>query len=30
MVAELLLRLMDGLKLEFPPAKAELKGVKIE
>ena len=30
MVAELLLRLMDGLKLEFPPAKAELKGVTIE
>ncbi|WP_028217258.1 polyphosphate kinase 2 family protein [Paraburkholderia oxyphila] len=30
MVAELLLRLMEGLKLEFPPAKAELKGVKIE
>ncbi|NLP61147.1 PPK2 family polyphosphate kinase [Paraburkholderia sacchari] len=30
MVAELLLRLMDGLKLEFPPAKAELAGVKVE
>ncbi|WP_322061305.1 PPK2 family polyphosphate kinase [Paraburkholderia sp. J63] len=30
MVAELLLRLMDGLKLEFPPAKPELKGVTIE
>ena len=30
MVAELLLRLMEGLKLEYPPAKAELKGVKIE
>ena len=30
MVAELLLRLMDGLKLEFPPAKPELNGMKIE
>ena len=30
MVAELLLRLMESLKLEFPPAKAELKGLKIE
>ncbi|WP_322105473.1 PPK2 family polyphosphate kinase [Paraburkholderia sp. J41] len=30
MVAELLLRLMDGLKLEYPPAKSELKGVKID
>ncbi|MEM5424956.1 MULTISPECIES: PPK2 family polyphosphate kinase [Paraburkholderia] len=30
MVAELLLRLMDSLKLEFPPAKAELKGLRID
>ena len=30
MVAELLLRLMESLKLEYPPAKAELKGLKIE
>lgn len=30
MVAELLLRLMESLKLEFPPAKPELKGLKIE
>ncbi|WP_395061011.1 PPK2 family polyphosphate kinase [Paraburkholderia silvatlantica] len=30
MVAELLLRLMESLKLEFPPAKAELKGLKID
>ncbi|WP_321907332.1 MULTISPECIES: polyphosphate kinase 2 family protein [unclassified Paraburkholderia] len=30
MVGELLLRLMESLKLEFPPAKAELKGVKID
>ena len=30
MVGELLLRLMESLKLEFPPAKAELKGLKIE
>ncbi|HTR07583.1 MAG TPA: PPK2 family polyphosphate kinase [Paraburkholderia sp.] len=30
MVAELLLRLMENLKLEYPPAKAELKGLKIE
>jgi PPK2 family polyphosphate:nucleotide phosphotransferase len=30
MVAELLLRLMDGLKLEYPPAKTELNGLTIE
>jgi PPK2 family polyphosphate:nucleotide phosphotransferase len=30
MVAELLLRLMEGLKLEYPPAKEALKGLKIE
>ncbi len=30
MVAELLLRLLEGLKLEYPPAKPELKGLKIE
>jgi PPK2 family polyphosphate:nucleotide phosphotransferase len=30
MVAELLLRLMEGLKLEYPPAKPELKGLTIE
>ncbi|SDB87868.1 PPK2 family polyphosphate kinase [Paraburkholderia lycopersici] len=30
MVGELLLRLMESLKLEYPPAKAELKGLKIE
>lgn len=30
MVGELLLRLMEGLKLEFPPGKEELKGLKIE
>ena len=30
MVAELLLRLMESLKLEYPPAKAELKGLRIE
>ncbi|WP_296654812.1 PPK2 family polyphosphate kinase [Paraburkholderia sp.] len=30
MVAELLLRLLEGLKLEFPPAKEELKGVKVD
>ncbi|WP_322052614.1 polyphosphate kinase 2 family protein [Paraburkholderia bannensis] len=30
MVAELLLRLMESLKLEFPPAKPELEGMKIE
>jgi PPK2 family polyphosphate:nucleotide phosphotransferase len=30
MVAELLLRLMEDLKLEYPPAKPELKGLKIE
>ncbi|TDQ93206.1 PPK2 family polyphosphate kinase [Paraburkholderia silvatlantica] len=30
MVAELLLRLMESLKLEFPPAKAELKGLRID
>ncbi|WP_322031528.1 PPK2 family polyphosphate kinase [Paraburkholderia sp. J76] len=30
MVGELLLRLMESMKLEFPPAKAELKGLKID
>ncbi|WP_322010631.1 PPK2 family polyphosphate kinase [Paraburkholderia sp. J12] len=30
MVGELLLRLMEGLKLEYPPEKPELKGLKIE
>jgi PPK2 family polyphosphate:nucleotide phosphotransferase len=30
MVAELLLSLMESLKLEYPPAKPELKGLKIE
>ncbi|TAM03304.1 MAG: polyphosphate kinase 2 family protein [Paraburkholderia sp.] len=30
MVAELLLRLLEGLKLEFPPAREELKGVKVD
>ncbi|CAD6548496.1 Polyphosphate:AMP/ADP phosphotransferase [Paraburkholderia hiiakae] len=30
MVGELLLRLMESLKLEFPPAKPELKGLKID
>ena len=30
MVAELLLRTLESLKLEFPPAKESLKGVKIE
>jgi hypothetical protein len=30
MVAELLLRTFQDLKLEFPPAKESLKGVKIE
>jgi PPK2 family polyphosphate:nucleotide phosphotransferase len=30
MVAELLLRTLDGLKLEYPPAKESLKGVKVE
>jgi PPK2 family polyphosphate:nucleotide phosphotransferase len=30
MVAELLLRLMQDMKLEFPPAKESLKGVKVE
>ncbi|HEY1611639.1 MAG TPA: PPK2 family polyphosphate kinase [Paraburkholderia sp.] len=30
MVATLLLRLLEGLKLEFPPAKEELTGLKIE
>ncbi|QGZ60284.1 PPK2 family polyphosphate kinase [Paraburkholderia acidisoli] len=30
MVAELLLRLMEGLKLEYPPGKPELKGVKVD
>ncbi|MFC5429319.1 PPK2 family polyphosphate kinase [Paraburkholderia denitrificans] len=30
MVAELLLRVLEGLKLEFPPAKEELKGVQVD
>ena len=30
MVAELLLRALQGMKLEFPPAKESLKGVKVE
>jgi PPK2 family polyphosphate:nucleotide phosphotransferase len=30
MVAELLLRTLQGMKLEFPPAKESLKGVKVE
>lgn len=30
MVAELLLRTLQGLKLEFPPAKESLKGVRVE
>jgi polyphosphate kinase 2 (PPK2 family) len=30
MVAELLLRTFEGLKLEYPPAKESLKGVKVE
>jgi PPK2 family polyphosphate:nucleotide phosphotransferase len=30
MVAELLLRAFEGLKLEYPPAKESLKGVKVE
>ncbi|RFU47292.1 PPK2 family polyphosphate kinase [Paraburkholderia sp. DHOC27] len=30
MVAELLLRTLEGLKLEYPPAKESLKGVKVE
>jgi PPK2 family polyphosphate:nucleotide phosphotransferase len=30
MVAELLLRTMQGMKLEFPPAKESLKGIKVE
>jgi PPK2 family polyphosphate:nucleotide phosphotransferase len=30
MIAELLLRTMQGMKLEFPPAKESLKGVKVE
>jgi PPK2 family polyphosphate:nucleotide phosphotransferase len=30
MVAELLLRTLEGLKLEFPPAKEELKGLRID
>jgi PPK2 family polyphosphate:nucleotide phosphotransferase len=30
MVAELLLRVFEGLKLEYPPAKESLKGVKVE
>ena len=30
MVAELLLRTFEALKLEYPPAKESLKGVKVE
>ena len=30
MIAELLLRALDGLKLEYPPAKAALKGLKVD
>jgi len=30
MVAELLLRTFQGLKLDYPPAKESLKGVKVE
>ena len=30
MVAELLLRTLEGLKLEYPPAKESLKGVKVQ
>jgi polyphosphate kinase 2 (PPK2 family) len=30
MVAELLLRTLESLKLEYPPAKESLKGVKVE
>jgi hypothetical protein len=30
MVAEILLRTLQGMKLEFPPAKESLKGVKVE
>ena len=30
MVAELLLRTLQELKLEYPPAKESLKGVKVE
>ncbi|QCP51457.1 polyphosphate kinase 2 family protein [Trinickia violacea] len=30
MIAELLLRELEGMKLEFPPAKEALKGVKVE
>jgi PPK2 family polyphosphate:nucleotide phosphotransferase len=30
MVAEILLRALQGMKLEFPPAKESLKGVKVE
>ena len=30
MIAELLLRALDGLKLEYPPAKASLKGLKVD
>jgi PPK2 family polyphosphate:nucleotide phosphotransferase len=30
MVAELLLRELEGLKLEYPPAKESLKGIKVE
>jgi PPK2 family polyphosphate:nucleotide phosphotransferase len=30
MMAELLLSVLEGMKLEYPPAKAELKGVKVE
>jgi hypothetical protein len=30
MVAELLLRTFEALKLEYPPAKESLKGIKVE
>ena len=30
MIAELLLRELEGLKLEYPPAKESLKGIKVE
>ena len=30
MIAELLLRALDGLKIEYPPAKASLKGLKVD
>ncbi len=29
MIAELMLRLMEGMKLEYPPAKESLKGMKV-